>query len=301
MTFRLEGTMTALVTPMRDDADRSLDLPALARLVEQQIAGGIEGLVACGTTGEAVTLSDEEYALVVGGVVKLAHGRVPVVAGAGSNSTAKTIANARLAESLGVDALLVVTPYYNKPTQAGLLAHFRAVADAVKTPIILYNVPGRTGCNLLPATAAELAKDPRFVGVKEASGSLDQVQEIVGRVAALGREDFGVVSGEDGLNVPIYSVGGRGAISVASNPAPTLTTALYRLFRAGRTAEAGRGQVALHGFIKTLFSEPNPQPAKMAMHLLGLMEPVTRLPLLTALPATTEQLRKDMKALGLLA
>lgn len=295
MTFVCEGTFTALVTPFRDDATHSLDLPALERLVEQQIAGGIDGLVACGTTGETSTLTDEEYVQVVAAVVRCARGRVPVIAGSGSNGTAKTIAMSKKAEQLGVDALLIVTPYYNKPTQQGLIAHFTAVADAVHTPIVLYNVPGRTACNLLPATVAELARHPNIVGLKEAAGSLDQVIETIART----RGQFPVLSGEDSLCVPIYSVGGKGVISVMSNPAPALTAALYRDFRAGRVEQAGRGQVALHGFIKTLFSEPNPQPAKMAMHLLGLMEPVVRLPLLTASEVTTQQLRRDLQTLGL--
>ena len=295
MTFRCEGTFTALVTPMRDDHDRSLDLDALERLVEQQIAGGVDGLVACGTTGEAATLSDDEWAEVIRRSRQFAAGRVPVVAGTGSNDTRKAIAQSQKAEQLGADALLVVTPYYNKPTQAGLVAHFTAVADAVRTPVILYNVPGRTGCNMLPATVAELAKHPNVVGLKEASGSLDQVIETVGRTGGA----FPVLSGEDGLCVPMYSVGCKGVISVVSNPAPALTAALYRDFVAGRTRDAGRGQVALHNLIKVLFSEPNPQPAKMAMHLLGVMAPVARLPLLTATPATREALLRELTTLGL--
>ncbi len=295
MAFVCEGTFTALVTPFRDDATQSLDLAALERLVEQQIAGGVDGLVACGTTGETSTLTDEEYVQVVSAVVRFARGRVPVIAGSGSNGTAKTIATSRKAEQLGVDALLVVTPYYNKPTQQGLIAHFTAVADAVHTPIVLYNVPGRTACNLLPVTVAELARHPNIVGLKEAAGSLDQVIETIARTGG----KFPVLSGEDSLCVPIYSVGGKGVISVVSNPAPALTAALYRDFRAGRVEQAGRGQVALHAFIKTLFSEPNPQPAKMAMHLLGLMQPVVRLPLQTASEATTQQLRRDLQLLGL--
>lgn len=296
MTFVCEGTFTALVTPMRDDDARSLDMDALERLVEQQIAGGIDGLVACGTTGETSTLTDDEYVAVVSSVVRFARGRVPVIAGSGSNSTAKTVATSKKAEQLGVDALLVVTPYYNKPTQAGLAAHFTAVADAVAVPIVLYNVPSRTGCNLLPATVAELARHPRIVGLKEAAGSLDQIIDTLARTGGT----FPILSGEDALCVPTYSVGGRGVISVMSNPAPAQTAALYRDFRAGRVDAAARGQVALHALIRTLFSEPNPQPAKMAMHLLGLMSPAARLPLLTAGPATAAQLRLDLQGLGLL-
>lgn len=295
--FKPEGTFTAIVTPMKHDEARSLDLHGLERLVEQQIAGTIDGLVACGTTGESVVLSDEEWATVVQATIRFARGRVPVIAGTGTNSTAKTIALSQKAEAMGADALLVVTPYYNKPSQAGLLAHYRAVAAAVSLPIILYNVPGRTGCNLLPATVAELALVPNIVAVKEAAGSLDQVLDLC-RLVPPG---FAVLSGEDALCLPLFAVGGHGVISVMSNPAPALTAALYRDFRAGRIDAAAKGQQALHPLIKTLFSEPNPQPAKMAMHLLGVMGPDVRLPLVTASAETRAALERDLRALGLLA
>ncbi len=294
--FRPEGTFTAIVTPMKDDETRSLDLDALERLVEQQIAGTIDGIVACGTTGESVTLTDEEWAIVVQSTIRFARGRVPVIAGTGTNSTHKTIALSQKAQAMGADALLVVTPYYNKPSQAGLLAHYRAVAASVTLPIILYNVPGRTGCNLLPTTVAELAQVPNIVAVKEAAGSLEQVLDLC-RLVPPG---FSVLSGEDALCLPLYAVGGHGVISVMSNPAPALTAALYRDFRAGRIDAAAKGQQALHPLIKTLFSEPNPQPAKMAMHLLGVMNPDVRMPLVTASDATRVALERDLRALGLL-
>ncbi len=294
--FKPEGTFTAIVTPMQGDDARSLDLDALERLVEQQIAGTIDGLVACGTTGESVTLTDEEWATVVQSTIRFARGRVPVIAGTGTNSTHKTIALSQKAQEMGADALLVVTPYYNKPSQAGLLAHYRAVAAAVTLPIVLYNVPGRTGCNLLPATVAELALVPNIVAVKEAAGSLEQVLDLC-RLVPPG---FAVLSGEDALCLPLYAVGGHGVISVMSNPAPALTAALYRDFRAGRIDAAAKGQQALHPLIKTLFSEPNPQPAKMAMHLLGIMNPDVRMPLVTAAPATRVALERDLRELGLL-
>lgn len=295
--FTAEGTYTAIVTPFCDDADRSVDLPALRRLVEQQIAGTIDGLVVCGTTGEASTLDDAEYELVVGTVVQAAAGRVPVIAGTGSNSTKKTIATTQKACKLGVDGVLVVTPYYNKPTQAGMVEHFRAVADASSAPVVLYNVPGRTGVNLLPPAVAELAQHPNIVALKEAAGSLEQVQDIVGRTGFA----FPVLSGEDALCVPSYAVGGKGVISVMSNVAPALTAALYRDYRAGRIDAAARGQVALLPLVRLLFSEPNPQPAKMAMHLLGIMEPVARMPLITASEATRQGLAAELRKLGLLA
>ncbi len=290
------GTHTALVTPFCDDTDRSLDLAALRRLVEQQIAGGVDGLVACGTTGETATLTSDEYETVVGTVVQAAAGRVPVIAGVGSNSTAKTLATTRTACGLGVDGVLVVTPYYTKPTQAGMKEHFVQVAQAATVPVVLYNVPGRTGVNLLPATVAELAKHPNIVALKEAAGSLEQIQETV-RLTDFG---FAVLSGEDALCVPTYAVGGRGVISVVSNVAPARTAALWRDFSAGRADAAAHGQVDLLPLIKALFSEPNPQPAKMAMHLLGLMTPVCRLPLIAATDPTRAALQVEMRRLGLL-
>ena len=296
MGFVAEGSFTAIVTPMRGDAARTVDLDALERLVEQQIAGGMDGIVACGTTGETVTLSEDEWATVVSSTIRFARGRVPVIAGTGSNSTAKTIALSQKAEAMGADALLIVTPYYNKPSQAGLIAHYQAVAASVTAPIILYNVPGRTGCNLLPATVATLAQVPNIVAVKEAAGSLEQVLDLCRSVPV----GFKVLSGEDALCVPTYAVGGHGVISVMSNPAPAQTAALYRDFRAGRVDAAAKGQQALLPLIRTLFSEPNPQPAKMAMHLLGVMEPHTRLPLVTASEATRAALQQNLTELGLL-
>ena len=294
--FLFSGTFTALVTPMREDADRSLDIEALERLVEQQIDGGIDGLVPCGTTGEAATLSHDEWATVVRETIRVARGRVPVIAGTGSNSTQKTIETTKAAKALGVDGVLVVTPYYNKPSQAGLIAHYEAILAAVSVPMVLYNVPGRTASNMAAETTAALARHADVVAVKEASGNLEQVQAILDRTE--GR--FAVLSGDDGLAVPMYSVGGHGVISVVSNPAPARTAALYRDFRAGNVDSAARGQVALREMIAALFSESNPQPVKMAMHLLGLMAPVTRLPLLTASPAATERVRAAMTTLGLL-
>ena len=295
--FVPEGTHTALVTPMCEDDVRSLDVPALKALVEQQIAGGVDGLVACGTTGETSTLSDDEYQTVIATVVQQAAGRVPVIAGVGSNSTAKTVQTTRIANQFGIDGVLVVTPYYNKPTQQGMVAHFRAVAEASTTPVVLYNVPGRTGVNLLPASVAELAKHPNIVALKEAAGNLEQIQETL-RLTQFG---FAVLSGEDALCVPTYAVGGRGVISVVSNVAPALTAALWRDHHAGRADAAARGQVALLALIRTLFSEPNPQPCKRAMHLLGIMAPVTRMPLLTATDATRAALARELAALGLVA
>ncbi|MSP92858.1 MAG: 4-hydroxy-tetrahydrodipicolinate synthase [Myxococcales bacterium] len=297
----LEGTWTALVTPMHHDPARSLDLAALERLVEQQVAGGIDGLVACGTTGEASTLDADEYDEVVRTVVRCARGRVPVIAGTGSNDTRHTLQTTARAAKLGVVGVLVVTPYYNKPSQSGLLAHYHAVADASPLPVVLYNVPGRTGCNLLPPTVAALARHPNVCAVKEASGSLDQVQQTLLLLRDVVRvTPFTVVSGDDGLCVPMYSVGARGVISVVSNPAPARTAALWRDFRDGRAEAAARGQLDLWPLIKTLFSEPNPQPCKAALHLLGVSGPAVRLPLVPAGADTVRQVARDLQDLGLL-
>ncbi len=292
-----EGTYTALVTPMKGDAARTLDIEGLERLVEQQIAGGVDGLVACGTTGEAATLTHEEWRTVVSETIRVARGRVPVIAGSGSNNTAATIATTQAAKDLGVDAALVVVPYYNKPTQAGLLAHFRAVLDAVAVPVMLYNVPGRTVANMAPETTAALAAHPNTVGIKEASGDLDQVQRII----ELTEGTFAVLSGDDGLCVPMYAVGGRGVVSVVSNCAPALTSALYRDFRAGKVDAAARGQVRLRSLIEALFCEANPQPAKAAMHALGVCEAHVRLPLLTASERATARVQTEMRRLGLIS
>ncbi len=263
--------------------------------MEQQIAGGVDGLVPCGTTGEAATLTFDEWRQVVSTVVRVAAGRVPVVAGTGSNNTAATIATTQAAKELGVDAALVVVPYYNKPTQAGLIAHFEAVLSSVSIPVVLYNVPGRTVTNLNAETTAHLASHGQVVAIKEASGNLDQVQRII----ELTEGRFAVLSGDDGLCVPMYSVGGRGVVSVVSNCAPTQTAALYKDYRAGRIAEAARGQIALRSLIEALFCEANPQPIKAAMAALGLMEPHVRLPLLTASKEATARVTSELARLGL--
>ncbi len=293
--LRVEGTYTALVTPMLGDDARSVDVAALERLVEQQISSGIDGLVPCGTTGEAATLSFDEWRIVVGTVVRCAAGRVPVIAGTGSNSTATTVATTQAAKELGADAALVVVPYYNKPSQAGLIAHFEAVIDAVSLPVVLYNVPGRTVTNMNAETTARLARHDQVVAIKEASGDLDQVQ----RILELTEGRFTVLSGDDGLCVPMYAVGGRGVISVVSNCAPLQTAALYRDFRAGRIDAAAQGQIALRSLIAALFSEANPQPIKAAMAALGMMQGHVRLPLLQASPEADAKVRRELERLGL--
>jgi 4-hydroxy-tetrahydrodipicolinate synthase len=285
------------VTPF--DEDGALDEPALRRLVRRQIAGGVAGLVPCGTTGEAVTLDPGEHERVVAVTVEEARAadrRVTVVAGCGSNDTKRSQRLAERSRAAGADALLVVTPYYNKPTPRGLVAHFAAVADAGQLPLIVYNVPGRTGLNMLPDTVLELAKDPRIAGVKEASGSLDQACEILrGRPGG-----FAVLSGEDSLALPIVACGGDGVIAVVSNEAPALLVGLVAAALAGDRARAAAVQGRLFPLMKANFRESNPIPVKWALERLGLAGGTLRLPLVPLSPAHHGPMEDALKAAGLL-
>ena len=269
---RLAGSFTALITPFRHGA---VDEAALRQLVEFQIAAGTGGLVPCGTTGEAATMTEAEQERVIAAVVEQAAGRVPVVAGTGTNGTAATIERTARARALGADAALVVTPYYNKPTQEGLYAHFAAVAEAVDLPLVLYNVPGRTGVNLLPETVVRLAALPGIVAVKEASGSLDQASQTV-RDAPAG---FAVLSGDDSLTLPIMGVGGRGVISVVANIVPAAVARLTAACLAGDLRTAREIHLDLFDLCRAMFVETNPVPVKTAAGLLGLCSPDVRLPL----------------------
>lgn len=272
--LKLNGCFTAIVTPLRSG---KVDLPALKKIVRFQLAGGVSGLVPCGSTGEAATLSPEEYELVIKTVVAEVKGRVPVMPGVGTNSTARSVEMVKKVSALGVDALLAIVPYYNKPTQEGMTAHFSALAKATRLPVVLYNIPGRTGVNMLPATALGLRAGCRnIVGIKEASGSLDQVSEII----AGADEDFAVMSGDDSLTLPMMSVGARGVISVVSNIAPAAVSRMCASFQAGDTAGAAAAHRRLFPLVKTLFCETNPIPVKYAASLLGLCRPEPRLPLL---------------------
>lgn len=268
----LHGCLTALITPFRDG---QIDEPALRALVDRQIAGDVDGLVPCGTTGEAPALSAREWEQVVAVVVETAAGRVPILAGTGSNSTAASIERTRRARELGADGALVVTPYYNRPTQEGLYRHFATIAEAVDLPLVLYNVPGRTGVNLLPETVVRLADIPAIVGVKEASGSLDQASQIVNDAPA----GFVVLSGDDSLTLPIASVGGRGVISVVSNIAPEAVSALTATCLAGDFAAARAMHLAMFDLCRAMFVETNPVPVKAAAAMLGFCTPEVRLPL----------------------
>lgn len=278
---RLSGVFTALVTPLKDGA---LDLAALERHVDSQLAAGVHGLVPVGTTGEAATLSRAEIAKVIGATVAQARGRVFVMAGVGSNSTATTIDNARHAADLGVDGLLVVTPYYNKPSQNGLFDHFAAVAAAVDLPITLYSVPGRTGVELGIATAARLANAyPNIVSIKEAGGRCERVSEL--RLAC--GADFVVHSGDDALTLPFLALGAAGVISVASNLLPCEMVRLYEVWQAGDRASALALHEGIYDLLRHLFVESNPVPVKAALAAAGLMSAEVRTPL-AALTAASQ-------------
>ena len=290
---KLSGCGTALVTPFNDDS--SIDEAALRKFVEFQISEGINFLVPCGTTGESPTLSDAEQRRVVAIVVEVTNRRVPVIAGAGGNNTAHVIKLARECERLGADGLLSVTPYYNKPTQEGLFQHFKAIAEATTLPIILYNVPPRTNVNLLPDTVARLAEIPNIIGVKEASGDISQIAEIVNRVPA----SFRVLSGDDSMTLPLIAVGGVGLISVASNESPAGLTRLTAACLENRWDEARRLNRELFPLMKLNFIETSPAPVKAALAMMGKIKEVSRLPIVPVKPETRDKLRAALRELKL--
>ncbi len=293
--MKFQGSYTALVTPF-DKAER-LDEETLRRLVALQLKGGTAGLVPCGSTGEAATLTHGEYRRVIEITLEVSRGETPVIAGVGTNATWKALELAREAESLGADALLVLTPYYNKPTQEGLFAHFQAVARGTRLPIIAYNIPGRTAVNLAPKTLARLAKAcSNIVAVKEAAGSLDQVSEILTLVPP----SFTVLSGDDSLTLPMMAAGAKGVISVVSNIAPKATAELCALFLKGKTDAAAKLHLKMFPLIKSLFVETNPIPVKAALGLMKLCRPNPRLPLTTMTPKNLAVLRRELKAFGLI-
>ncbi|HEV7784577.1 MAG TPA: 4-hydroxy-tetrahydrodipicolinate synthase [Thermoanaerobaculia bacterium] len=283
-----QGCGTALVTPFRSDL--SLDEEALRRLLRRQIEGGIHFLVPCGTTGENPTLTREEHLRVVEITLEEAQGKTPVLAGCGGNNTREVVELARDLEGLGADGLLVVTPYYNKPTPEGLYQHYREVAKATRLPIIVYNVPGRTGTNVEPATLKRLAEIETVVGVKEASGNISQIAAIFQMVP----ESFAVLSGDDAITLPVIALGGVGVISVVSNEVPFAMARLTSLCLEGDFPAAREMQRRLHPLMEINFVESNPGPAKAALGLMGLIEPVLRLP---AVPVKAESLAKIEKIL----
>ena len=290
----LKGCGTALVTPFKEDL--SIDEAALRRFVEFQISEGIDFVVPCGTTGESPTLSDAEHRRVVEIVMEEARGRVPVIAGAGGNNTAHVIKLARECERLGVDGLLSVTPYYNKPTQEGLYQHYKAIASATSLPIILYNVPPRTNVNIVPDTVVRLAEIPNIVGVKEASGDISQIAEIITRVPT----EFKVLSGDDSMTLPLIAVGGVGLISVASNEAPRKMTALTRASLDNNRDEARRLNRELFALMKANFIEASPGPVKAALAMMGKIKEMYRLPIVPVKPETREKLRTVLTDLKLI-
>ncbi|MDD4701924.1 MAG: 4-hydroxy-tetrahydrodipicolinate synthase [Desulfovibrio sp.] len=267
------GAMTALVTPFKNNA---LDEEAYRNFIEFQITEGIHGLVPCGTTGESATLSHEEHERVIEICIDQAKGRVPVLAGAGSNNTIEAIRLTRFAKKAGANGALLITPYYNKPTQEGLYQHYKAIAEAVDIPLVPYNVPGRTGCNLLPETLARLTKTfSHIVGVKEATGDMAQGSKTLSSNPA----SFSVLSGDDFTALPLMALGGKGVISVTSNVAPGLMAAMCNAFNKGDVAESARIHHQLFPLHEAMFFESNPIPAKTALNLMGKMEAELRLPL----------------------
>lgn len=284
-----KGTATALITPFTSDG---VDFDSFDRILDDQLSGGVDAVVVLGTTGEPATMTAAEKKAVIEFAVKKLKGKLPVIVGTGANSTSAATEMSVLAESLGADALLLVTPYYNKATQQGLIAHFRTVADAVHTPIICYNVPGRTGVNMLPATFAELAEHPNIVAVKEASGNMEQIEEAI----RLTEGKAVVYSGDDGITVPVMAMGGMGVISVVSNAAPRFTAEMTSAFLSGDLKKAAKMQLDMLPLVRALFSEVNPIPVKKAMQLRGLCNGTLRLPLTEMTAANAAKLAEILPA-----
>lgn len=288
------GSGVAIVTPFT--RENTVNFEKLATLIEWHVQQGTDAIIVCGTTGESPTLTDDEHKKVIECAVATAKKRVPVIAGSGSNDTAYAVQMSVHAEKVGADALLCITPYYNKPTQKGLLANFTAIADTVTIPIILYNVPGRTGVNLAPETVAKLAEHRNICGVKEASGNIAQVAEI----ARLVPKDFAIYSGNDDMVVPLMSLGGVGVISVVANIAPKDTHDMAKAYLDGDVAKARDLQLKMKPLIDALFLETNPIPVKVAMNLLGEEVGHLRLPLTEMSEPNMERLKKELRAYGLL-
>lgn len=287
-----QGSIVALVTPFKQG---ELDEKALRDLVEFHIAEGTNAIVPCGTTGESATLSHEEHCRVIEIVIDQVKKRVPVIAGAGSNSTKEAVFLTEHAKKSGADAVLSITPYYNKPTQAGLYQHFKTIAEQVDIPVVLYNVPGRTGVNMLPDTVIELSKIKNIVGVKEASGSLDQAGAILQHTD----DSFDVISGEDSLTFPMMAMGAKGVISVTANVAPKKMAQMCKAVLENNMIEARKLHYELIDLSKAVFYETNPIPAKKAVYLMGLIENEIRLPLVEMTKENTEKLKTVMKNLGI--
>ncbi|MEG1642178.1 MAG: 4-hydroxy-tetrahydrodipicolinate synthase [Synergistaceae bacterium] len=288
------GCGVAIVTPFKNDG--TTDFEKFEELIEWQISEGIDAIVACGTTGEASTLSNEEHIKAIKFCVDVTGGRVPVIGGAGSNDTAHGVDLAQQIEKTGVDGLLLVTPYYNKCSQEGLIRHYTLTADAVKVPSILYSVPGRTGVNILPSTVETLSKHPNIVGIKEATGNIAQVAEI----ARVVPEDFAIYSGNDDMVVPLMALGGVGYISVVANVAPADSVKMSRSFLEGDLKTARDLQLRMKPLIDALFADVNPIPVKAALAMMGKCDLEYRLPLCPPSEAVMGRLRREMTSYGLL-
>ena len=288
------GAAVAIITPFKEDG--TVDYDTFGKIIEDQIAGSTDAIVVCGTTGESAAMPDEEHLAVIDYCVKKVAGRIPVIAGTGTNDTQHCINLSQGAEKLGVDALLLVTPYYNKTTQRGLIAHYTKIANSVKLPIILYNVPSRTGLNIAPETLKELSKVENIVAVKEASGNISQVAKI----AQLCGDDMTIYSGNDDQIVPLLSLGGKGVISVLSNVAPKQTHDMVASYLEGDIATARKLQLEAIELVDALFIEVNPIPVKAAMNMLGYNAGGLRMPLCEISDANREVLRKAMVNYGLL-
>ena len=289
----IEGCLTALVTPFK--AGR-VDFDTLAKLVDWQIENGIDGIVSVGTTGESATVDVEEHVAVIAATVKAARGRVPVIAGAGGNATSEALALTKASEDAGADALLHVTPYYNRPNQEGLYQHFAAIARATKLPIVLYNVPTRTACDMTTDTAARLCEYANVVAIKDATGNLVRGGELIAKVG----ERLAVLSGDDGTAFPLYALGSRGVISVVSNVAPKDMADMWDHVKAGEWDKAKKIHYKLRHLNTLLFAEPSPAPTKAALALLGRCSTDVRLPLVSATAKLHEELRAEMHAQGML-
>jgi len=288
-----QGSMVAVVTPFKDGR---VDEAKVRELVEFHIKNGTDVLVPCGTTGESPTLSHDEHRRVIELAIQTANKRIPVVAGTGSNSTAEAIDLTRFAKNAGADGALVVLPYYNKPTQQGLIAHCRAIADAVELPLILYNIPGRTGINMLPETLAALADHPNIVGMKEATGNLEQMTHDIVLCGA----KLSFLSGDDTLTLPLMAVGGKGVISVVANIVPRDVSDLTRAFLSGDWKRAREIHLKLFPLCQAMFCETNPIPVKTAMALMGMINGELRLPLCPMSEANLNKLKAAMRAYGLI-
>jgi 4-hydroxy-tetrahydrodipicolinate synthase len=289
---RFTGSMVAIVTPFTEQG--GVDWDAFGLLLERQIQHGTEGIIVCGTTGEAATLNDDEFMAVIGNCVEMVRNRVPVIAGTGGNNTQKVIDTSKAVEGLGVDGLLVVSPYYNKPTQGGLRRHYEAIFEAVERPVVLYNVPGRTASNIAASTTLLLAQHERCVGVKEASGDLEQIQEILFGAP----DDFVVLSGDDALTFPMMALGAHGVVGVASNVIPRRMKNMVDALLEGDLATARRIQKEVLPLMKALFTESNPIPVKAALAHLGLIQDTLRLPLVSASVETRRRLGELLDGLS---